>query len=63
MCLQVKKNAENINSRLSMVMKTGKYVLGYKETLKALRNGKAKLVLIANNTPPLRYFSYTVYRF
>lgn len=37
-----------------MVMKTGKYVLGYKQTLKALRNGKAKLVIIANNTPPLR---------
>ncbi|VDP58613.1 unnamed protein product [Heligmosomoides polygyrus] len=51
---QVKKNAENINTRLSMVMKTGKYVLGYKQTLKALRNGKAKLVIIANNTPPLR---------
>ncbi|VDK40595.1 unnamed protein product [Cylicostephanus goldi] len=52
--IQVKKNAENINTRLSMVMKTGKYVLGYKQTLKALRNGKAKLVIIANNTPPLR---------
>ncbi|CAD6184822.1 unnamed protein product [Caenorhabditis auriculariae] len=50
----VKKNAENINSRLSMVMKTGKYVLGYKQTLKSLLNGKAKLVLLANNTPPLR---------
>uniref|UniRef100_A0A1I7T257 Large ribosomal subunit protein eL30 n=1 Tax=Caenorhabditis tropicalis TaxID=1561998 RepID=A0A1I7T257_9PELO len=51
---QVKKNAENINSRLSMVMKTGQYVLGYKQTLKSLLNGKAKLVIIANNTPPLR---------
>uniref|UniRef100_A0A8R1DQW2 Large ribosomal subunit protein eL30 n=1 Tax=Caenorhabditis japonica TaxID=281687 RepID=A0A8R1DQW2_CAEJA len=51
---QAKKNAENINSRLSMVMKTGQYVLGYKQTLKSLLNGKAKLVIIANNTPPLR---------
>ncbi|VDO68774.1 unnamed protein product [Heligmosomoides polygyrus] len=25
-----------------MVMKTGKYVLGHKQTLKALRSGKAK---------------------
>ncbi|CAJ0558230.1 unnamed protein product, partial [Mesorhabditis spiculigera] len=49
-----KKNAENINSRLTMVMKSGKYVLGHKETLKNLRNGKAQLILIANNTPPLR---------
>lgn len=28
--------------------------MGYKSTLKALRSGKAKLVLIAGNTPPLR---------
>lgn len=26
----------------------------YKSTLKALRSGKAKLILIASNTPPLR---------
>ena len=32
----------------------GKYVLGYKQTLKTLRNGKSKLVIIASNTPPLR---------
>lgn len=28
--------------------------LGYKSTLKTLRNGKAKLVIIAANAPPLR---------
>lgn len=28
--------------------------LGYKSTLKTLRSGKAKLVIIAGNTPPLR---------
>ncbi|KAF8382051.1 hypothetical protein PRIPAC_71193 [Pristionchus pacificus] len=49
-----KKSAENINSRLSMVMKSGKYCLGYKQTLKSLRSGKAKLVIIASNTPALR---------
>lgn len=38
-----------------MVMKSGKYCLGYKQTLKTLRSGKAKLVIIANNTPPLRH--------
>ncbi len=26
--------------------------MGYKSTLKSLRSGKAKLVLIAGNTPP-----------
>ncbi|VDM44652.1 unnamed protein product [Toxocara canis] len=49
-----KKSAENINARLAMVMKSGKYCLGYKQTLKTLRAGKARLVIIANNTPPLR---------
>ncbi|CAL1287894.1 60S ribosomal protein L30-like [Argiope bruennichi] len=49
-----KKAMESINSRLALVMKSGKYVLGQKQTLKALRQGKAKLVIIANNTPPLK---------
>jgi len=35
-------------------MKSGKYSLGYKSTVKALRAGKAKLVIIAGNTPVLR---------
>jgi len=35
-------------------MKSGKVTLGYKSTLKSLRSGKAKLVIIAGNTPPLR---------
>merc|ERR1712020_164663 len=49
-----KKAVESINSRLALVMKSGKYTLGYRKTLETLRQGKAKLVIIANNTPPLR---------
>merc|ERR1712012_879038 len=49
-----KKSVESINTRLALVMKSGKYVLGYKQTLKTLRQGKAKLVIVANNIPPLR---------
>eukprot|EP01027_Heterolobosea_sp_BB2_P022064 GEZU01032456.1.p2 GENE.GEZU01032456.1~~GEZU01032456.1.p2 ORF type:complete len:125 (-),score=65.22 GEZU01032456.1:110-484(-) len=49
-----KKAAENINSRLALVMKSGKYELGTKQTLKSLRNGKSKLVIISNNCPPLK---------
>lgn len=45
---------ENINARLQLVMKSGKYQFGYNQALKILRNGKAKLVIIANNIPPLR---------
>lgn len=79
---KAKKTSDSINSRLALVMKSGKgtppskkfqlpvpnpylstYVhanvqcavtLGYKSTLKTLRSGKAKLVIIAGNTPPLR---------
>merc|ERR1712083_891906 len=51
---KVKKSNESINSRLALVMKSGKYTLGYKQTLKTLRQGKAKLVIIATNTPQLR---------
>lgn len=57
-----KKAMESINSRLALVMKSGKYVLGYKQSLKSLRQGMAKLVIIANNTPPLRYVSLSIGR-
>ncbi|KAG0095597.1 60S ribosomal protein L30 [Podila epicladia] len=48
------KSGEGINSRLALVMKSGKYQLGYKSTLKTLRQGKSKLVIISGNCPPLR---------
>lgn len=49
-----KKAVESINSKIQLVMKSGKTALGYKTTLKALRSSKAKMVIISNNTPPLR---------
>ncbi|KAI9596552.1 ribosomal protein [Syncephalis fuscata] len=49
-----KKASESINSRLALVMKSGKYTLGYRSTLKTLRQGKSKLIIIAGNCPPLR---------
>ncbi|KAG0574660.1 hypothetical protein KC19_VG280900 [Ceratodon purpureus] len=51
---KTKKAQESINNRLALVMKSGKYTLGYTTTLKSLRGGKGKLVIIANNCPPLR---------
>ena len=51
---QKKQNAEGINARLSLVMKSGKTSLGYKTTLKTLRTGKSKLVIISGNCPALR---------
>ncbi|KAL1547055.1 60S ribosomal protein L30 [Salvia divinorum] len=51
---KTKKTHENINNRLALVMKSGKYTLGYKTVLKTLRSSKGKLILISNNCPPLR---------
>uniref|UniRef100_A0A670IV09 Large ribosomal subunit protein eL30 n=1 Tax=Podarcis muralis TaxID=64176 RepID=A0A670IV09_PODMU len=51
---KTKKSPESINSRLQLVMKSGKHVLGYKQTLKMIRQGKAELVILANNCPALR---------
>lgn len=48
------KANEGINNRLQIVMRSGKYTLGYKTTLKSLRSGKSKLVIISNNCQPLR---------
>ncbi|KAK4289618.1 hypothetical protein Pmani_037424 [Petrolisthes manimaculis] len=46
-----KKAIESIDSRLALalMMKSGKYQLGYKPTRKCLCAGKAKLVIIARN--------------
>ena len=35
-----KRAQESINSRLTLVMKSGKFTLGTKTALKTLRNGK-----------------------
>ncbi|CAL9117248.1 unnamed protein product [Musa textilis] len=50
---KAKKSTESINNRLALVMKSGKYTLGYKTVLRSLRSSKG-LILIANNCPPLR---------
>ncbi|KAL5715686.1 60S ribosomal protein L30 [Ranunculus cassubicifolius] len=52
--IPIKKTHESINNRLALVMKSGKYTLGYKTVLDSLRNSKGKLIIISNNCPPLR---------
>jgi len=49
-----KKTSETTNTRLKLVMKSGKVVLGWKSTVKGLRNGKVKMILVATNTQPLK---------
>mmetsp|Transcript_4423 Transcript_4423/g.5748 ORF Transcript_4423/g.5748 Transcript_4423/m.5748 type:complete len:109 (-) Transcript_4423:3459-3785(-) len=48
------KTVDNMNSRIKLVMKSGKAQLGYKASVKALRKSKSKMVLISSNCPPLR---------
>lgn len=40
-----KKTQENINNKLALVMKSGKYTLGYKTVLKSLRSSKGLLYI------------------
>ncbi|GMM35841.1 ribosomal 60S subunit protein L30 [Saccharomycopsis crataegensis] len=49
-----KKSADNFNAKLALAIKSGKYQLGYKTAVKSLRQGKAKLIVLAANTPTLR---------
>ena len=48
-----KQQTESVNSKLALVMKSGKAVLGYKSTLKALRKGSLKAIFVAHNTPSI----------
>ena len=48
-----KRSMENINSRLQLVVRSGKYSLGKKSALSHLRSSKAKLVIISNNCPAI----------
>ncbi|XP_030879073.1 60S ribosomal protein L30-like [Leptonychotes weddellii] len=51
---EMKKPLESIYSGLQVIMKSGMYVLGYKQTLKMIRHGKVKQIILVNNSPALR---------
>ncbi len=46
-----KTTSESVNSKLALVMKSGKAILGYKSAIKALRKGNLKAIFISSNTP------------
>ncbi len=46
-----KQQTESVNSKLALVMKSGKAILGYKSTLKSLKKGQLKAIFVSNNTP------------
>ena len=49
-----KLTSEGINSKLGLVFRSGKAALGFKSTLRAIRSGDAKLILLSNNCPTIR---------
>merc|ERR1712070_16785 len=50
-----KVNAQdNMNQKLALVIRSGKYKIGYKNALRSVRQGQAKLLLIASNCPAIR---------
>jgi len=55
--MSTKKNSksagDSINSKLQLVVKSGKFTLGYKSVCKNLREGKAVVILVADNCPKL----------
>lgn len=48
------KNIDTLNSVLSIVMKSGKTTIGFKETLKNIRNGTSKVIILSSNLPVIR---------
>merc|ERR1712078_88671 len=51
--MQGKKGAEaNVNAKLNLVIKSGKFMIGYRNTIKAMRRGEAKLIIIATTAQP-----------
>ena len=49
-----KSKVDTINTKIQMVMKTGKYCLGCNQTLVSLRQGRSKLIIISNNCKPIQ---------
>ena len=44
----------NLTEKLTLVIKSGKFKLGYQNCIKTMRRGEARLVLISSNCPAIR---------
>ena len=51
--MRKKQQTETVNSKLELVMKNGKAVLVYKQTLKALKKRLLKAIFVAYYTPSI----------
>jgi len=52
---------DNLGNKLRLIIKSGKFSLGYNTTIKALREGKCKFIVIANNCASTRRLELEYY--
>ena len=50
----VKQKEDGLNSQLTLVIKSGKFALGFKNTMRAIRNGDSRAIVLSSNLPLLR---------
>merc|ERR1711907_382338 len=48
------KISGTINAKLQLVVRSGTFSLGYRSTMRSIRSGKCKLIVVSNNCPPVR---------
>mmetsp|Transcript_8438 Transcript_8438/g.19131 ORF Transcript_8438/g.19131 Transcript_8438/m.19131 type:complete len:108 (+) Transcript_8438:1042-1365(+) len=59
--LNSKTSSEILSTKLKIIIKTGKYSYGYQSTLKCLRKGNCKMIIITDNCIPLRKLELEYY--
>mmetsp|Transcript_18264 Transcript_18264/g.28378 ORF Transcript_18264/g.28378 Transcript_18264/m.28378 type:complete len:105 (-) Transcript_18264:6302-6616(-) len=52
---------EKISEKLRLALKSGKFTIGHNTTIKELSSGNCKLILIANNCPPVKRLEIEYY--
>lgn len=52
--MSTKRALESVSLTLALVVKSGKYALGYNQAVRNLMSGKAKYIIVSNNCPVLR---------
>ncbi|XP_051912361.1 60S ribosomal protein L30-like [Hippocampus zosterae] len=57
----VKNTGDSTNNKIKLAMRSGKILLGYKNTLRSIRRGESKMVFIASNCPLVRKYEIEYY--
>mmetsp|Transcript_69265 Transcript_69265/g.144411 ORF Transcript_69265/g.144411 Transcript_69265/m.144411 type:complete len:111 (+) Transcript_69265:3233-3565(+) len=58
---KVKKDNQGISNKLRLIVKSGKFSMGYKTTIRKLKDGRCKLIIVADNCPPGRRLELEYY--